>query len=52
MACAVDARILSHRRDGTVAIIGSYAYANYESGYISEALYISPNTARTHIHNI
>lgn len=30
----------------------SYLAKGYGSGYIGEALYISPNTVRTHIHNI
>ncbi len=34
------------------AEILGYLAAGYGSGYISEVLYISPNTVRTHIHNI
>lgn len=48
--CAELVRI--HRLTGREAEILAYLAAGYGSGYISEALYISPNTVRTHIHNI
>lgn len=48
--CAELVRV--HRLTGREAEILAYLAAGYGSGYISEALYISPNTVRTHIHNI
>lgn len=42
----------AHRLTARETEILNYLAAGYGSGYISEALYISPNTVRTHIHNI
>lgn len=48
--CATLAR--EYRLTAREAEILGYLAAGYGSGYISEALYISPNTVRTHVHNI
>lgn len=42
----------TYRLTAREAEILRYLAAGYGSGYISEVLYISPNTVRTHIHNI
>ena len=46
------ALVREHHLTAREAEILGYVAAGYGSGYISEALYISPNTVRTHIHNI
>ncbi len=48
--CATLSR--RYRLTAREAEILGYLAGGYGSGYISEALYISPNTVRTHIHNI
>lgn len=44
--------VRAHHLTAREAEILAYLATGYGSGYISEALYISPNTVRTHIHNI
>ncbi len=48
--CAQLAR--DHRLTPREAEILTYLAEGHGSGYIGEALYISPNTVRTHVHNL